>query len=34
MTPNALAEHFGSSRQAVSKHIKILRCIIILTRRK
>jgi DNA-binding transcriptional ArsR family regulator len=24
MTPNALAEHFGSSRQAVSKHIKIL----------
>jgi DNA-binding transcriptional ArsR family regulator len=24
MTPNALAEHFPSSRQAVSKHIKIL----------
>lgn len=24
MTPNALAGHFGSSRQAVSKHIKIL----------
>ena len=24
MTPNALAEHFASSRQAVSKHIKIL----------
>lgn len=24
MTPNAVAEHFGSSRQAVSKHIKIL----------
>lgn len=24
MTPNALAEHFGSSRQAVSRHIKIL----------
>jgi DNA-binding transcriptional ArsR family regulator len=24
MTPNALAEHFQSSRQAVSKHIKIL----------
>ena len=24
MTPNALAEHFKSSRQAVSKHIKIL----------
>lgn len=24
MTPNALAEHFASSRQAISKHIKIL----------
>src|ERR1700741_5592311 len=24
MTPNAIAEHFRSSRQAVSKHIKIL----------
>jgi DNA-binding transcriptional ArsR family regulator len=24
MTPNALSEHFSSSRQAVSKHIKIL----------
>ena len=24
MTPNGLAEHFNSSRQAVSKHIKIL----------
>jgi len=24
MTPNAMAEHFDSSRQAVSKHIKIL----------
>ena len=24
MTPNALANHFDSSRQAVSKHIKIL----------
>jgi len=24
MTPNAIAEHFGSSRQAISKHIKIL----------
>jgi DNA-binding transcriptional ArsR family regulator len=23
-TPNALAEHFDSSRQAISKHIKIL----------
>jgi|SRR5579859_1901373 len=24
MTPNALAEHFNSSRQAVSKHVSIL----------
>jgi len=24
MTPNALADHFNMSRQAVSKHIKIL----------
>ncbi|MCZ4244099.1 ArsR/SmtB family transcription factor [Pedobacter punctiformis] len=24
MTPNALAEHFDTSRQAISKHIKIL----------
>jgi DNA-binding transcriptional ArsR family regulator len=24
MTPNALAEHFDASRQAVSKHIKVL----------
>jgi DNA-binding transcriptional ArsR family regulator len=24
MTPNALAEHFNSSRQAVSKHIQVL----------
>jgi len=24
MTPNSLAEHFDSSRQAVSKHIKVL----------
>ena len=24
MTPNALAQHFNTSRQAVSKHIKIL----------
>jgi DNA-binding transcriptional ArsR family regulator len=24
MTPNAIAEHFNSTRQAVSKHIKIL----------
>ena len=24
MTPNAVAEHFDSTRQAISKHIKIL----------
>ena len=24
MTPNAIADHFDSSRQAVSKHLKIL----------
>lgn len=24
MTPNAIAEHFDSSRQAISKHIRIL----------
>jgi DNA-binding transcriptional ArsR family regulator len=24
MTPNALAEHFDSSRQAISKHLRIL----------
>jgi DNA-binding transcriptional ArsR family regulator len=24
MTPNALAEHFDSSRQAISKHVQIL----------
>lgn len=24
MTPNALAEHFNTSRQAVSKHIRVL----------
>ena len=24
MTPNALAEHFNSSRQAVSKHVQLL----------
>ena len=24
MTPNALSEHFESSRQAISKHVKIL----------
>lgn len=25
MTPNALAEHFDTSRQAVSKHIQVLK---------
>lgn len=24
MTPNALAEHFSTSRQSISKHIKVL----------
>ena len=24
MTPNAIAEHFDTSRQAISKHLKIL----------
>jgi DNA-binding transcriptional ArsR family regulator len=24
MTPNAIAEHFNTSRQAISKHLKIL----------
>jgi len=24
MTPNALAEHFDTSRQAISKHLKVL----------
>ena len=24
MTPNAIAEHFDSTRQAVSKHVRIL----------
>ena len=24
MTPNAIAEHFNSSRQAVSKHLRVL----------
>jgi DNA-binding transcriptional ArsR family regulator len=24
MTPNALAEHFDSTRQAVSKHLRVL----------
>jgi DNA-binding transcriptional ArsR family regulator len=34
MTPNALAEHFDSSRQAVSKHIKILTECELLSQRK
>ncbi len=25
MTPNTIAEHFNSSRQAISKHLKILK---------
>ena len=25
MTPNALAEHFDTSRQAISKHLRLLR---------
>lgn len=32
MTPNALAEHFNSSRQAVSKHLRILSECELLTR--
>jgi DNA-binding transcriptional ArsR family regulator len=35
MTPNALAEKFDSSRQAVSKHIKILHeCGLVTTKKK
>lgn len=35
MTPNALAEHFDSSRQAVSKHLKILsECELVKTEQK
>lgn len=34
MTPNALAEHFDSTRQAVSKHIKILNECELLEQRK
>ena len=30
MTPNAIAEHFDSSRQAVSKHLRILvECVLV-----
>ena len=33
MTPNAMAEHFDSSRQAVSKHIRVLdECGLLVTR--
>jgi DNA-binding transcriptional ArsR family regulator len=34
MTPNAIAEHFNSSRQAVSKHLQILTECEILTQRQ
>lgn len=35
MTPNALAEHFNSSRQAVSKHLQILsECEIVIQEQK
>jgi DNA-binding transcriptional ArsR family regulator len=34
MTPNAIAEHFNSSRQAVSKHLKILTECEILTQKQ
>jgi DNA-binding transcriptional ArsR family regulator len=34
MTPNALAEHFDTSRQAVSKHIKVLTECQLLTQEK
>ncbi len=34
MTPNAIAEHFDSTRQAVSKHIKILTECELLTQRQ
>lgn len=34
LTPNAVAEHFDSSRQAVSKHIKILNECNLLEQRK
>ncbi|MBX7180933.1 MAG: metalloregulator ArsR/SmtB family transcription factor [Bacteroidia bacterium] len=33
LTPNALAEHFSSSRQAVSKHLQVLsECELVTTR--
>lgn len=34
MTPNALAEHFDTTRQAVSKHIKVLADCELLTQNK
>jgi DNA-binding transcriptional ArsR family regulator len=34
MTPNAIAEHFNSSRQAVSKHLQILTECKILTQKQ
>ncbi len=35
MTPNALAEHFDTTRQAVSKHLRILtECEIVTTEQK
>lgn len=34
LTPNALAEHFDSSRQAVSKHLRILTECEILTQKQ
>ena len=34
MTPNALAEHFDTTRQAVSKHIKVLSDCQLLTHNK
>ena len=34
MTPNAVAEHFDSTRQAVSKHIRILTECKVLTQEK
>ncbi|MCY1537125.1 Helix-turn-helix domain protein [compost metagenome] len=34
MTPNAIAEHFHTSRQAVSKHIKILTECALLTQKQ
>jgi DNA-binding transcriptional ArsR family regulator len=34
MTPNAIAEHFDTSRQAVSKHLQILTACELLTQRQ